>query len=111
MIGGHWRGRRSPCYVPDLRHKQRGRKIMRTTFRVAGNLAGALVCGAALALTAAGPAPAQDAPQHVRGKVTSVAPDAVTVKLKTGTPVTVKLAPTWTVAAMKTVDMSAIKPG
>jgi hypothetical protein len=70
-----------------------------------------LAYGVALALAAAGTAVAQDAPQHVRGKVASIGADAVTVKLKTGTPVTVKLAPTWTVAAMKTVDMSAIKPG
>lgn len=61
---------------------------------------------------AVGPAAvAQDAQQHVRGKVASIAADSVVVKLKSGTPITVKLAPTWTVAAMKTVPMSAIQPG
>jgi hypothetical protein len=49
--------------------------------------------------------------QHVRGVVTSLGADSVVVKLKTGTPITLKLAPTWHVAALKTVDMSAITPG
>jgi hypothetical protein len=43
--------------------------------------------------------------------VTSLTADSMVVKLRSGTPITVKLAPSWTVAAMKTVDMSAIKPG
>ena len=69
----------------------------------------ALLAGAALATAPA--ARAQDAQQHVRGKVTSVAVDKVVVKTRTGIALTVKLAPTWRVAAMKTVDMSAIQPG
>lgn len=64
------------------------------------------------AVLAIGPvATAQDAQQHVRGKVASVSADKIVVKLRSGTPISVQLAPTWTVAAMKTVDMSAIKPG
>ena len=70
----------------------------------AGLLAGALALSAL-------PAAAQDAVQHVRGKVASLTADAVVIRLKTGTPITVKLAPTWHVAAMKTVTMDAIKPG
>ncbi|MDB5480784.1 MAG: hypothetical protein JWO83_1837 [Caulobacteraceae bacterium] len=58
-------------------------------------------------------AAAQDAPQpqRVRGKVTSLTADTMVVKLKTGTPITVKLAPTWHVAALKTVTLAAIQPG
>jgi hypothetical protein len=56
---------------------------------------------------------AQDAPQpqRVRGKVASITADTMVVKLKTGTPITIKLAPTWRVAALKTVTLDAIKPG
>jgi hypothetical protein len=58
-------------------------------------------------------ASAQEAPQpqRVRGKVASITADAMVVKLKTGTPITVKLSPTWQVAALKTVSLDAIKPG
>lgn len=58
-------------------------------------------------------ATAQDAPQpqHVRGKVTSLTADTMVVRLKTGTPITVKLAPTWRVTALKTVTLAAIQPG
>jgi len=67
----------------------------------------------ATALLATSPAAvAQEAQQqHVRGVVTSLTADSVVVKLKSGTPITLKLAPTWHVAALKTVDMSAITPG
>jgi hypothetical protein len=69
----------------------------------------ALLAGGALA---SGPmASAQDAQQHVRGKVTSVSTDSVVVKTRTGIALTVKLAPTWRVAVTKKVDMAAIKPG
>jgi hypothetical protein len=56
---------------------------------------------------------AQDAPQpqRVRGKVASINAGEMVVKLKTGTPITIKLAPTWRVAALKTVTLDAIKPG
>ena len=70
---------------------------------------GALL-GAAL-MTAGMPAAAQDATQHVRGKVATLTADTLVVKLKSGTPITVQLAPTWRVAAMKTVGMDAIKSG
>lgn len=68
-----------------------------------------------VALSAApGLAAAQDTapqPQRVRGKVTSLTADAMVVKLKTGTPITIKLAPTWRVAALKNVTLAAIQPG
>jgi len=75
-----------------------------------------LAMGALLSTAlAVGPllAAAQDAPQpqRVRGKVASMSADSMVVKLKTGTPITVKLAPTWRVAALKTVTLDAIKPG
>ena len=73
--------------------------------------AAALATAMAAALAAPALAVGQDAPQHVRGKVVSITGDTLVVKLKSGTPITVKLAPTWNVAEMKTVDMSAIKPG
>ena len=65
------------------------------------------------ALVAASPvAVAQETQQqHVRGVVTSLTADSAVVKLKSGTLITLKLAPTWHVAALKTVDMSAITPG
>src|SRR5580658_682002 len=67
------------------------------------------------AVLAAAPllAAAQDAPppQRVRGKVASITAGEMVVKLKTGTPITIKLAPTWRVAALKTVTLDAIKPG
>ncbi len=62
-------------------------------------------------LASALPAAAQEALQHVRGKVASITADTLVVKLKSGTPMTIKLAPTWSVAAMKNVTMDAIKPG
>ena len=65
----------------------------------------------AAAIIAGMSAAAQDAPQHVRGKVATLTADTLVVKLKSGTPITVKLAPTWRVAAMKTVTMAAIQPG
>jgi hypothetical protein len=67
------------------------------------------------AVLAAAPllAAAQDAPQpqRVRGKVTSLTADTMVVKLKTGTPITIKLAPTWRVAALRNVPLAAIQPG
>jgi hypothetical protein len=59
----------------------------------------------------AAPAMAQDAQRHVRGKVASITADTLVVKTHKGVLLTVKLAPTWRVAAMKTVDLSAIQPG
>jgi hypothetical protein len=75
-----------------------------------------LAMGAVLSVVlAAAPlvAAAQEAaqPQRVRGKVASLSADTMVVKLKTGTPITIKLAPTWRVAALKTVTLDAIKPG
>ncbi len=74
-----------------------------------GAVAAAAFCSALLGggLTAS----AQDGPQHVRGVVTSLSADSVVIRLKSGTPITVKLAPTWRVAALKTVTMSAITAG
>ncbi len=75
-----------------------------------------MAMGALLSVLVAAPllAAAQDAapqPQRVRGKVTSITADTMVVKLKTGTPITVKLAPTWRVAALKNVTLAAIQPG
>ncbi len=80
----------------------------RKTTMAMGALLSAVLAAAAPILAAA-----QDAaqPQRVRGKVTSVTADTMVVKLKTGTPITVKLVPTWRVAALKTVTLTAIQPG
>jgi hypothetical protein len=70
-----------------------------------------LVLGATL-LAASPAAVAQETqPEHVRGVVTTLTENSAVVKLKSGTLITLKLAPTWHVAALKTVDMSAITPG
>jgi hypothetical protein len=71
-------------------------------------LAGLLAIGAFALST---PALAQDAMQHVRGKVTAVTADGLVVKTRKGVMLSVKLVPTWRVAAMKTVDLKAIQPG
>lgn len=65
----------------------------------------ALVATAALAQ-----APAPAAPTVVRGKVTALAADSLTVQTDKG-PQKVSLAPSWTVAVMKPVAIDAIQPG
>jgi len=75
------------------------------TFRIIAAAAGA---GAlALSLTAV----AQDAPQHIRGKLTEVSADHVVVKTRTGLMMTIVTPPKLSVSKMKKVDMTAIVPG
>src|SRR4051812_45094777 len=61
-----------------------------------------------LATAAFAQAPA--APTVVRGKVTALAADSLTVKTDKG-PQKVALAPSWSVAVMKAVAIDAIQPG
>lgn len=70
------------------------------------------LAAAALALAAAAPAAAQ-APQFqfIRGVVTQVGADKITVKPKSGKPVVVNLAPDWRVAVTRPIKVSEIKPG
>jgi hypothetical protein len=71
-------------------------------------LAAATLAAALVALPALAQTPARTI---VRGVVTQVKPDALVLKGKDGKPVTVGLAPAWTVAIMKPIDASAIQPG
>ena len=64
-----------------------------------------------LALVAAGSAAAQGARQIVRGVVTAVSADSMTVTTRDGKTVTVGLAPNWMVAVMTPITIDAIKPG
>jgi hypothetical protein len=69
---------------------------------------------AALALVATlafAQAPAPAGPTVVRGKVTALAADAITVKTDKGVEQKVSLAPNWSVAVMKPVAIDAIQPG
>jgi hypothetical protein len=69
-----------------------------------------LIISALLAASAAtAQAPAQLA--HIRGAVTKVTANSVTVKPKSGPAVTVGLAPNWTVTVLAPVDPATIKPG
>jgi hypothetical protein len=71
-----------------------------------------LVSWAAAAVVAfAAPAMAQMAPANVRGQVVSLGSDVLVVQSRAGDPVTVKLAPTWSVVVMKPIDMTAIQTG
>ncbi len=54
---------------------------------------------------------AQTAPEHVRGKVKSLAGDTLNVQTREGKAVRVALAATWSVVVMKPVALDAIKPG
>ncbi len=76
--------------------------------------AGAAVAAALIAAPAQAQAPAAQAPMArtiVRGVVTQVKPDGLVLKGKDGKPITVGLAPSWTVAIMKPIAASAIQPG
>jgi hypothetical protein len=66
---------------------------------------------ALLATAAYAQAPAPAAPTVVRGKVTALAPDSITVKTDKGAAQKVSLAPSWSVAVMKPVAIDAIQPG
>jgi hypothetical protein len=70
------------------------------------------IAGAAFALAfSADPSRAQDAPQHIRGKIASVSASQIVVTTRKGLAMTVKMVPNFRVAAMKRVDMAAIVPG
>ena len=79
--------------------------------RIAAGLAKVAFVSAALALGAVASAWAQPVPQIIRGTVTAVRPDGITIRPNTGKPVVVALAPNWTVAVMKPVKVDAIVPG
>lgn len=64
----------------------------------------------ALALAFATSAAAQ-APQIIRGVVTDVQAEKITVRPKSGQPVTVGLTKDWRVAVTKPISVSEIKPG
>jgi hypothetical protein len=64
-----------------------------------------------LATAAYAQAPAPAAPTVVRGKVTALAADAITVKTDKGASQKVSLAPSWSVAVMKPVAIDAIQAG
>ena len=61
--------------------------------------------------TLATSAQAQIAPTLVRGVVTAMAPNSLTVKAKGGKVQTVALTDTWTVSIMKPIGADAIQPG
>jgi hypothetical protein len=71
-------------------------------------LAALAVAGVATAQPAAPPAAG---PAVVRGSVTALDGDKLTVKPERGAVQTVTLAPTWTVAVMKPIGMDAIQAG
>lgn len=71
----------------------------------------AIVAAVGVMLMAAGSAAAQGARQIVRGVVASVTATSLVVTGRDGKPVTVGLAPNWTVAVMKPIAVDAIQPG
>lgn len=79
---------------------------------LAGAVALALAATAAHAqMAAAKPGATPPGPTVVRGKVTALAADAMTVQPDKGPAQKVALAPSWTVAVMKPVAIDAIQPG
>jgi hypothetical protein len=78
---------------------------------VFGALALLTFAGAAHAQMAAQKASPPAAPTVVRGKVTALAANQITVQPDQGAPQKVTLAPTWSVAVMKPVAIDAIQPG
>ena len=70
---------------------------------LAATLASSLVAGSALAQAAA--------PQILRGVVTAVEANALTIKGKDKKLTTINMAPGWTVSVMKPVTMAEVKPG
>lgn len=70
------------------------------------------VLAGALALAVASSSAAQaPAPQVIRGVVTDVQPDRISVRPKSGKPVTVGLTRDWRVAVTRPIKPSEIKPG
>ena len=71
----------------------------------------AVLAAAGLMLMSAGSAAAQGARQIVRGVVASVTAGQLVVTGRDGKPVTVNLAPSWTVTVMKPITADAIQTG
>ena len=69
----------------------------------------AVVAAAVLSLSAS--VFAQSAPSPVRGEVTAIAADSVTLKGADGAEAVIGLLPTWTVSVMTPITIDAIKPG
>jgi hypothetical protein len=74
------------------------------------SLAAILAGAAALAVVSAAMAQAVQ-PQHVRGKVKSLAGDVLVVQPRHGPAQSVKLAADWAVVVMKPVDVASIQAG
>jgi hypothetical protein len=70
-----------------------------------------IVAAVGLMLFVAGQASAQAVRQIVRGVVASQSADQLVVTGRDGKPVTVSLAPNWTVTVMKPIAADAIQPG
>ena len=69
-----------------------------------------LTWAGSLAFSAA-PLLAQEATQHIRGKIASISNGEIIVRTRKGVDMTIRMAPNFRVAAMKKVDMTAIVPG
>ncbi|HLI66011.1 MAG TPA: hypothetical protein VKU90_06570 [Caulobacteraceae bacterium] len=65
----------------------------------------------AVMLMAGGQVAAQGAPHIVRGVVAAMTGNSLTITTKDGKTVAVTLAPTWMVAVLKPIPVSAIQPG
>src|SRR5579872_2829344 len=65
----------------------------------------------AVMLMAGGQVSAQGAPHIVRGVVAAMTGNSLTITTKDGKTVAVTLAPTWMVAVLKPIPVSAIQPG
>jgi hypothetical protein len=81
--------------------------------KIAASLGAVALLAFAAAAHAQAPPPAATppAPTVVRGKVTALADNVMTVQPDKGPAQKVTLAPTWTVAVMKPVAIDAIQPG
>src|SRR5579863_1801900 len=79
-----------------------------TSMWIRSLLAAALVATFALPALAQAPAPA-GTPAHIRGTVEKLAGNALTVKTREGTEVTVALADQYKILAVKRVRLSSIK--
>lgn len=84
--------------------------MRRHAFKIAAHLAAPLIAPLLLA-SAALPALAQIPSENIRGKVTSLVGDKLTVATREGKTAIVTLDKMWGVAVMRPVDMSAIKAG
>lgn len=72
---------------------------------------GAALMSATVAAAQPAPPAGQPAPQVVRGTITAVEPNALTLTSRAGQPMTIALAPDWSVQVTKPVTVAAIQPG